>query len=407
MVIPWVGYSLAELIRRVEPTGNAKFVEFVTLADKAQMPGLRSPVLDWPYVEGLRLDEAMHPLTLLAFGLYGEVLPNQNGAPVRLVVPWKYGFKSGKSIVSIRFVEKQPKTSWEKAARQRVRLLFQRQPEGRPPALEPGHRAPHRRGRPVREEAPDADVQRLRSPGRPALRRHGPEEVLLIAPHRASDPRARHESAACCTAPTKPLLFVLALLPFAWLLLRRVGRQPGRQPGRGADPRHRRLDAALPVPDAGRDAAAPAGPAGARWRACGACSACSPSSTACCTSCAYAWLDMGFDLADIVTRHPQAPVHPGRHAGAAADAAAGGHLVQPRHQGAGRDALAGCCTGSSTRSCCSGCCTSSGCARPRTTSARSRSTPRSSRCCSAGGCGTPGDARRAGGRSRAARQATS
>jgi methionine sulfoxide reductase catalytic subunit len=113
MVIPWVGYSLAELIKRVEPTGNARFVQFVTLADKAQMPGLRSGVLDWPYVEGLRLDEAMHPLALLAFGMYGEVLPNQNGAPVRMVLPWKYGFKSAKSIVRIRFVERQPKTSWE------------------------------------------------------------------------------------------------------------------------------------------------------------------------------------------------------------------------------------------------------------------------------------------------------
>ena len=117
MVIPWVGYSLAELIKRVEPTGNARYVQFVTLADKAQMPGLSSSVLDWPYVEGLRLDEAMHPLTLLAFGMYGEVLPHQNGAPVRLVVPWKYGFKSGKSIVKIRFLDKQPKTSWETAAR--------------------------------------------------------------------------------------------------------------------------------------------------------------------------------------------------------------------------------------------------------------------------------------------------
>jgi sulfoxide reductase catalytic subunit YedY len=115
MVVPWVGWSLAELIRRVEPTGNAKFVQFITLADRAQMPGLSQAVLDWPYVEGLRTDEAMHPLTLLAFGLYGEVLPNQNGAPVRLVVPWKYGLKSGKSIVKIRFVEKQPRTSWEAA----------------------------------------------------------------------------------------------------------------------------------------------------------------------------------------------------------------------------------------------------------------------------------------------------
>jgi methionine sulfoxide reductase catalytic subunit len=118
MVIPWVGYSLAELVRRVEPTGNAKFVEFVTLADRAQMPGIGSSVLDWPYTEGLRLDEAMHPLALLAFGLYGEVLPNQNGAPVRMVVPWKYGFKSAKSIVRIRFTDRQPRTSWAAAASQ-------------------------------------------------------------------------------------------------------------------------------------------------------------------------------------------------------------------------------------------------------------------------------------------------
>jgi len=116
MVVPWVGYSLADLIRRVEPTGNARFVQFVTLADRAQMPGLSSSVLDWPYVEGLRMDEAMHPLSMLAFGLYGEVMPNQNGAPLRLVVPWKYGFKSGKSIVRIRFLDKQPKTSWEQSA---------------------------------------------------------------------------------------------------------------------------------------------------------------------------------------------------------------------------------------------------------------------------------------------------
>jgi len=118
MVIPWVGYSLAELIKKVEPTSKAKFVEFTTLADKSQMPGLRNGSLDWPYVEGLRIDEAMHPLTLLSFGMYGEVLPNQNGAPVRLVVPWKYGFKSAKSLVKIRLVEKQPVSSWTKAAAQ-------------------------------------------------------------------------------------------------------------------------------------------------------------------------------------------------------------------------------------------------------------------------------------------------
>lgn len=116
MVIPWVGYSLSALIRKVEPLGSAKYVEFVTLADPKTMPGVRSRVLDWPYVEGLRLDEAMHPLTLLAFGMYGEVLPKQSGAPLRLVVPWKYGFKSGKSIVKIRFTENQPQTAWHKAA---------------------------------------------------------------------------------------------------------------------------------------------------------------------------------------------------------------------------------------------------------------------------------------------------
>jgi methionine sulfoxide reductase catalytic subunit len=116
MVIPWLGYSLSALVSAVQPMGSAKFVEFYTLADPQVMPGLRSRVLQWPYVEGLRLDEAMHPLTLLSFGLYGEVLPNANGAPVRLVVPWKYGFKSAKSIVRIRFVEQQPRTAWNVSA---------------------------------------------------------------------------------------------------------------------------------------------------------------------------------------------------------------------------------------------------------------------------------------------------
>jgi sulfoxide reductase catalytic subunit YedY len=115
MVIPWVGFPLAELIKRAEPTSKAKFVEFTTLNDPEQMPGVRSQVLDWPYREGLRMDEAMHPLAILAVGLYGEVLPNQNGAPIRLVVPWKYGFKNAKSIVRIRFVEQMPMTSWMKA----------------------------------------------------------------------------------------------------------------------------------------------------------------------------------------------------------------------------------------------------------------------------------------------------
>lgn len=118
MVIPWVGYSLSNLLKQVEPTGNAKYVEFTTVVQKDNMPGLRYPVLDWPYVEALRLDEAMHPLTMLVFGLYGKILPNQNGAPLRLAVPWKYGFKSAKSLVRIRFVEKQPTSSWMRAAPQ-------------------------------------------------------------------------------------------------------------------------------------------------------------------------------------------------------------------------------------------------------------------------------------------------
>ncbi len=116
MVIPWVGYSLSELIKKVEPLGNAKYVEFLTLADPKTMPFIGSRVLEWPYVEALRMDEAMHPLALLTFGMYGEVLPNQSGAPVRMVVPWKYGFKSGKSIVKIRFTDKEPRTAWNKAA---------------------------------------------------------------------------------------------------------------------------------------------------------------------------------------------------------------------------------------------------------------------------------------------------
>jgi len=115
MVIPWIGFPLRDLLASVEPTSKAKFVEFTTLSSPGQLPGQRRPVLDWPYTEGLRLDEAMNPLTLLAVGLYGEVLPNQNGAPIRLVVPWKYGFKSIKSIVRIRLVDHQPKTAWEKS----------------------------------------------------------------------------------------------------------------------------------------------------------------------------------------------------------------------------------------------------------------------------------------------------
>ncbi len=120
MVIPWIGVPLSALLKRVEPTGQAKYVEFATLVDPEQFPAQRKGFfgfgsLDWPYIEGLRLDEAMHPLTLLTFGMYGKVLPNQNGAPVRVVIPWKYGFKSAKSIVRIRLVSEEPKTAWNKA----------------------------------------------------------------------------------------------------------------------------------------------------------------------------------------------------------------------------------------------------------------------------------------------------
>ena len=116
MVVPWVGIPLADMLKRFEPNSKAKYVAFETLNDPEQMPGVRRPVLDWPYVEGLRIDEAMHPLTLMTVGVFGEQLPNQNGAPLRLIVPWKYGFKSIKSIVRITFTDKLPPTSWNRAS---------------------------------------------------------------------------------------------------------------------------------------------------------------------------------------------------------------------------------------------------------------------------------------------------
>ena len=133
MVIPWIGYPLSALLNKVEPTGNAKYVEFVTDMQPDVMRGLSSSVIDWPYREGLRMDEAMHPLTLLTFGVYGTVLPNQNGAPVRLVVPWKYGFKSAKSLVKIRVTEKQPLTSWVAAAASEYGFYANVNPEVRHP----------------------------------------------------------------------------------------------------------------------------------------------------------------------------------------------------------------------------------------------------------------------------------
>ncbi len=129
MVIPWVGFPLADVIKRFEPNSSAKYVEFVTLFDPEMLPGQRRSVLNWPYREGLRMDEAMHPLTILAIGLYGEILPNQNGAPIRLVVPWKYGFKSIKSVVKIRFVEQQPRTAWNESAPQEYGFYSNVNPE--------------------------------------------------------------------------------------------------------------------------------------------------------------------------------------------------------------------------------------------------------------------------------------
>ena len=165
MVIPWVGFPLANFIKKCEPTSKAKFVEFTTLFDpQADAWPAHAGVCAGRTSKGCGMDEAMHPLTILAVGLYGEVLPNQDGAPLRLVVPWKYGFKHIKSIVKIEFVEKQPLNTWQESGAAAIRVLRQRQPDGRSPALEPGDGAPHRRV----PHAQDADVQRLRRPGRGA-----------------------------------------------------------------------------------------------------------------------------------------------------------------------------------------------------------------------------------------------
>jgi hypothetical protein len=183
MVIPWVGYSLAELIKKVEPQGNAKYIEFVTLADPKTMPYVgNARILDWPYTEGLRMDEAMHPLTLLAFGMYGEVLPNQNGAPGAPRGAMEVRLQVGQVDRQDPLRREGAEHGLEQIGGAGVRLLFEREPERRPSALEPGHRAPHRRWRrPVRQAQQDVDVQRLRSAGRPALCGHGLEEKLLSA----------------------------------------------------------------------------------------------------------------------------------------------------------------------------------------------------------------------------------
>ena len=161
MVIPWVGIPLSRILKRAEPTAKATFVEFTTLLRPSEMPGQNQASLRWPYMEGLRMDEAMHPLTIMAVGLYGKTLMNQNGAPLRLVVPWKYGFKSIKSVVRIRFVDKMPTTAWSEATPSEYGFYSNVNPAGRPPAVDTGARATDRRARPPA----DADVQRLRRSG--------------------------------------------------------------------------------------------------------------------------------------------------------------------------------------------------------------------------------------------------
>ncbi len=174
------GRAVGRVLKRFAPTSKAKYVAFTTLADPQQMPGVRYRSINWPYREGLRIDEAMHPLTLLATGLYGKPLPQQNGAPLRLVVPWKYGFKSIKSIVEIRFVEKCPKPPGTICNRPNT-ASFQRQSGGGPPALESEDRAPHRRHgqQTVRRAYRDQTLQRVRRSGRFVVRGHGSEKVVL------------------------------------------------------------------------------------------------------------------------------------------------------------------------------------------------------------------------------------
>ena len=180
MVIPWVGFPLANLLNKVEPTGNAKFVAFQTLYDPKQMPGQRDDVLQWPYAEGLRLDEAMHPLTLLAVGMYGETLPSQDGAPIRLVVPWKYGFKGIKSIVKISLQADQPKTAWNVSNPGEYGFYSNVNPDRDHPrwSQKKEHRIDDSRlGTMI-------DTQMFNGYGRSgglALRRHGSDKVLLMA----------------------------------------------------------------------------------------------------------------------------------------------------------------------------------------------------------------------------------
>ncbi len=175
MVIPWTGFTLSSLLKEVEPTSDAKYVRFETVNRPEEMPGMKSPFYPWPYQEGLRLDEAMHDLTILATGLYGQPMPNQNGAPIRLVVPWKYGFKSIKSVVRMELVAEQPSTLWSMVGPNEYGFYSNVNPEVPHPRWS---QATERR---IGEFAPprNVDVQRIRRAGCVSLRRHGLERKLL------------------------------------------------------------------------------------------------------------------------------------------------------------------------------------------------------------------------------------
>ena len=245
MVIPWVGIPLAAVIKRAEPTAKATFVEMQTVLRPNEMPGLASGGLNWPYTEGLRMDEAMNPLSLLAVGLYGKTLMNQNGAPIRLVVPWKYGFKNVKSIVRIRFVDKMPRTAWNDANPGEYGFYSNVNPTVDHPRWS---QATETRHPGLVQDDEDADVQRLRRPGRVDVCRHGPEEVLLMPRRNALAKVAGLRRSRSC----RPRLLIRGMLH----------REPRRQPRRNDPARDRPLGAEVPAPQP-RDHPASAGsPAG-------------------------------------------------------------------------------------------------------------------------------------------------
>jgi DMSO/TMAO reductase YedYZ molybdopterin-dependent catalytic subunit len=273
----------ADQARRAD--GNAKYVEFVTLADPKQMPGVSSSVLDWPYVEGLRLDEAQHPLTLLTLGVYGQTLPNQNGAPVRIIVPWKYGFKSGKSLVKIRFVEKQPQTAWMRAGPSEYGFYSNVNPDVDHPRW--SQATERRLGR--NHQAEDADVQRLRRAGRVDVCRDGLKKLLASRTGIRPRPCLPEEALphGCGAEPDRQARQGDRLRRWRccrWRAGRRLlPRSARRQSDRADHALDRHVDADVPADHAGGDAAAPAD--GWHWLlSCGGCSASSRSSMRACTS---------------------------------------------------------------------------------------------------------------------------